>query len=84
MRFMPVDTLPKKDRQRCRKPNEDFLNEFLNMKVKYARMDISDLDYAHPFAAYTSIVGSIKRHELPIEVRFINGSVYLVNLELEE
>ena len=84
MQFIPVNTLPKKVRQRCRKPNEDFLNEFLNMKVKYARMDISDLDYAHPFAAYTSIVNSIKRHCLPIEARFISGEVYLVNLELED
>ena len=84
MKFIPVDTLPKKSPRRCGKPSEDYLGDFLNMEVKYARMDISELDYAHPFAAYTSIVNSIKRHALPIEARFISGEVYLVNLELED
>lgn len=84
MTFIPVDELPVQRKKSYDKRNGDFLREFLKMNVKYARMDITEFDYAHAFSAYSSIKRVISFHGLPVNVKLINHDIYLINLELED
>lgn len=83
MRFTPVDEIPQQGPKRFKKNNGDHLYEFMNMNVKRAKMEINDLDYAHPYSAYASTRTSIKYYGLPIDVHFINGETYLVRTDME-
>ena len=83
MNFIPVKELPKQHKRTFSKRNGDHLREFLNLGIKYAKMDITDMDYVNTYSAYTSTKTLIKHHCLPIEARFINQELYLVNTELE-
>ena len=84
MIFTPVKELPKpRKRTRCNRSAER-LHEFLSMNVKYARMDVGKLEYSHSYSAYTSMRNMVKFYSLPIDVKMLNGEVYLINLLLEE
>lgn len=84
MKLIPVNELPERNHRTGKKSNLDCLQEFLKMNVRYAKLDVPELDYVHPFSAYTSTLNSVKRFKLPVAVYFINGDVYLANLEMEE
>jgi hypothetical protein len=84
MRFTPVEDIPEQA-QKCSNQNiGDKLREFVNMNVKKAKMNIDDMAYSHPYSAYTAIRSSISYFGLPINVRFINGDIYLVRTDMEE
>jgi hypothetical protein len=84
MNFIPVDELPVQRKKRCRKNNGDHLREFLNMKVNYAKMDITDMDYMNVDTAYAATHTMIKFYGFPIKCKMINHELYLINLELED
>lgn len=83
MRFTPVSKIPEQVPKCFKKNNGDDLYEFMNMNVKRAKMDFSNTDYAHSYSAYAAIRTSIKYHNLPITVHFINGEIYLVRTDME-
>ena len=82
MKFIPVDELPEQNRKTFKKRGGGHLVEFLNLKIKYAKMDISDMDYITPYSAYCSTLSIVKYHNLPIRARLINGELYLENLDI--
>ena len=84
MILVPVAGLPEqRKRVRCM-PNAEWLNQFLDMNIKYVWVDVEQFEYSHIYSAYTSMRSIAKFYELPVDVKIINGEVYLVNLLLEE
>lgn len=83
MRFTPVEKFPEQVPKCCKKNKSEHLYEFMNMNVKRAKMEINDMDYAHPYSAYASTRTSVDYYDLPIDVHFINGEIYLVRTDME-
>lgn len=83
MKFIPVDELPVSEKKSYKKRNGDYLREFLNMKVKYAKLDFTDMDYKCIGTAYPAVKTTIRYYGFPVKVKMINGELYLINLELE-
>lgn len=83
MRFIPVDELPVQKKKRYKKNNGDHLREFLNMNVRYAKMEITDMDYMNIDVAYAAAHTMIRFYGFPIKAKLINHELYLINLELE-
>ena len=83
-RFTPVESIPEQAPKGFRKNNGEHLYEFMSMNVKKAKMDIAGMDYAHAYSAYAATRTSANYYGLPINVRFINGEIYLVRTDMEE
>lgn len=84
MIIVPVGGLPEpRKKVRCTR-NGEYLNNFLDMKVKYAWVDVEQFEYAHVYSAYTSLRRIAKFYSLPVDVKIINGEVYFVNLLMED
>lgn len=84
MTFVPVDKLPESNPPLPYKRRADILNEFLEMSIKYARMDFNTLEYSCATQARSAMAQTVKRYSMPIKVKLINNELYLINLELEE
>lgn len=88
MKFVPVDNIPKRRTREgaaCAewKPLRDYLNEFLNMNVKYARISDVSSEYSSIESAVCSIRESIANAALPITLALRNGEVYLIRTDWE-
>ena len=87
MKLVPVDALPRTARgQRCtyaaQKDLLKFLTKFIDMNVKYARVDYDKNDYV----SKTSVIGSLgkacSRYELPVKSVMRDHNIYLVRTDM--
>ena len=63
-------------------PVRDYIEEFMTMNVKAVRVDYEECEYAYPTSCASSFRGSIINNRLPIDVRIINGGVYLIRKDI--
>lgn len=89
MTFVPVEKLPAKGRRnvngQCEwKPLKSYLDEFMKMNVKYAKVEFENGEYSNWRAAYESLRHSIERAVLPIDVKMRVYGVYLIRRDLED
>ena len=83
MTFTPVDKLPEKRKSPYKKLT-DHLDEFMNMDVKYARVNYTTTEYVSYNGAHNAISVAIRNGGYPIELKGINGELYLIRKDLEE
>lgn len=88
MKIVPIKELPRRVRVHREtrvedKPLKEYLNAFLKVGVKYARVDIAFDEYADEWSAYGSFRQAVKQQKLPIDVRFRDRVIYLINRDLE-
>lgn len=90
MKFIEVKELPKRifckpkyPYERMGKKNlKDYLKEFINMDVKYAKVEFNENDYKTHISAHAALFNAALRHCLPVEVRIINKEVYLIRKDI--
>ena len=58
-----------------------LFEEFLNMGVEIAHVDIREDDYKYTKSAYVSLRARVKRWKAPIKVVQIKGEIYLIRKE---
>ena len=73
------DGLPSK---REYNPLGKYLEEFMRMNVKVARVDLSEREYASPRGCQTTLHTAIKRRAMPIKAVMRNKEVYLVRTDM--
>lgn len=88
MNFIPVDYIPmrasvKPNIKSEYKPLRSYLNEFMNMRVKRARVVMTSNEYTDLNSAKASIYVAIKRHALPIKIHIRGEYLYFVRTDLE-
>ncbi len=67
----------------CQKKNlQNYLEEFMNMNIKVARVEFDELDYKNIDAAAAAFNNSAKRGGFPITVTRRNGELYLINRDI--
>lgn len=80
--LIPVDKLPEKttqlEKKRGRHSLVSILDEFLQMDIPYAKIQMHELEYKSYRSAYNSIYNAIKNHRYNITVHSINRELYLV------
>ena len=54
-----------------------FLDGFMRMGVKSAKVEFNDQDYVNSKSAYTSLYKAIKRGGYPIDIHMIDYEVWL-------
>lgn len=63
---------------------EALFEEFMKMNVKIAEASFDEKDeYKSANSAYTTLHRATKRWSKPIEVRRVNGKVYLVRTDMD-
>lgn len=65
-----------------RTPVKKYLQEFMDMNVKTVRLDFSEDEYLSPTSCHNSFRSSAHYNKFPIDVKMINGEVYLVRWDL--
>lgn len=89
MTITPVKEIPRRGRPRWDtrvedKPIKKYLTEFMEMGVKYARLDIEFYEYSDWSSALSSIRQAINFHRFPIDIRSRDHVIYLVNRNVKE
>lgn len=86
MTFVKVDALPESyargSRRASRKPLIKYLEAFMKMNIKIARVKLAPGEYACPEYARVPIQNAVTRSALPINVYFRQGDVYLVRRDI--
>lgn len=59
-----------------------YIDEFINMGVKVARVDIDEHDYKNVKVAYRVLYNHIKRFGHPINVVMRKGEIYFVRKDI--
>lgn len=80
MKFVEVERLPETRRQY--KSLKNMFDEFLNMNVKMAKVDLTEHDYKNISIGYRVLYNSVKRWDVPIKVCMRNGEVYFVRRDI--
>lgn len=80
MRFTEMkDGLPKRSYNKLDK----YLEEFVRMNVKVARVDLEEREYANPSVARSVIGVACKRWAVPVKAVLRDEKVYLVRTDME-
>lgn len=79
MKFTVMEELPRK---REYNPLGKYLEEFMRMNVKVARVDFDAHEYASAKVCQTTLYTSIKRRALPIKTSVRNNEVYLIRTDM--
>lgn len=87
MRLVEVDVLPAKNRKgrdRIGKNHKlyDFLDEFIDMGVKVAKVELEESDYHSVDHAINSLTDSIRHHRYPIKVVRRGDDIYFVRKDI--
>ena len=81
MNFTPVDYLPER-RYTTYKKVGAYLQEFMKMNVKTARVDYTPEEYTSAQCVSTPFRYAINADGYPIKVQIINGDVYLTRTDM--
>lgn len=65
-----------------KQPVSDYIDKFMTMNVKTVRVDYEEGEYLNPNSCAASFRGVVSNNYLPIEVKTINGEVYLVRTDI--
>jgi hypothetical protein len=88
MTFEQVDGIPKSEKHAivsCEKKKlSAYLDGFMKMGVKYARVKINEYDYSNINTAYLCIKNGVKRQQYPIKVCRRNNQLYLERTDIFE
>ena len=87
MTFEKVDGIPKGGSHvaKCEKKSLiHYLDIFMKMEVKYARIRFGYDEYSNIRSAFESIRASIKRHNYPIKIYRRNGQIYLERTDISD
>lgn len=86
MKFVPVEKLPDIQTGKCTRTKSHvhkvYLQEFMNMNVKIARVEFGRNDFSDIRSAYRSLLQTITRSGDPIKVCFRDNSIYLVRRDI--
>ena len=84
MNFITVDELPESTKPlRTDKHNyEKEFESFMNMNVKFVRVDWAKEDYVSYNSACAAIRTAIRKFDIPAELKLINSTIYLVRTDL--
>ena len=83
MYFVEVEELPKKATRTGKKGElKTRLDQFMDMRVKIAKLILDDCDYICPVSAYASYADACEYWAFPIDVKMRNGEVYLVRTDM--
>ena len=82
MNFVPVESLPDNVEYADHKPIKKYLDEFMAMNVKYARVDFATDEYSDTRSGNTVIRRAAKYHAFPITVKMIGGDTYLIRNDI--
>lgn len=81
MTFVEVKELPKRKRNEYHNLHHT-LDSFMKMNFKMAEVLFSSADWVTSNGAYSAFRQGIKIHGLPIDVRSINGRLFLIRRDL--
>lgn len=82
MKLTPVRKLPRKE-FRDHKDNSSFCQTFLQMNVKYAKVDFTPEEYKSVHSAYGSLRNFAAQQGYPFYVTTINGEIYFIRTDME-
>lgn len=80
MNFVEVERLPEK--RRPKKSLKNLFNEFMNMNIKLAKVDLNERDYKSVAVAYSVLRNAAKKHDYPIKVYLRDGNVYFMRRDI--
>ena len=83
MKFVAVNELPTHDDKPAEYHNytKEF-ERFMKKNCKFAKVEFEDGEYKNLLSSYPSIKYAIQRRALPIDIRCINGDIYLVRRDI--
>jgi hypothetical protein len=76
MKFVKVEGLPEKPERARYKNNKRLLDEFMDLNVKFAKLEFDKSEYMSARCAYNNMHRSIKVYGYPISIHERNGEVY--------
>ena len=79
MKFVKVDKVPKPTRK---KRLQLFLDEFMDANIKTAEVVWDKGDYKHVMSARSNIGRAAKLSGHPIDIKQINGRIYLIRRDM--
>ena len=83
MTIVPVEYIPDRSSNE-RKSLDEFFKMFMKMNIKYGQVHFTDFEYATGESCRGSLHSYIYRNpDLPVDVRLISGSVYVVRTDME-
>ena len=74
MNFVVVERMP--ERRRPKKSLKNRFDEFMNMNVKLAKVDLTENDYKSVKVGYGVLHTAAKHYGYPIEVHLRDGKLY--------
>ena len=87
MKFVEVEQDPRLMsrsyyRHKNRHDIQEFLEEFVNANIKFAKIEYSSEEYGDLSRAYTSVYKAVSISDYPIECLVRNSVVYLVRTDM--
>lgn len=84
MDLIPIDILPSR-KANCEYKNiRSYLMEFMQMNVKYARVEYTQKEFLNIPSARSSISGMIRQFNFPVRTRVLNDTLYLERTDMED
>lgn len=77
MFYTKVDNLPERAYVTNANPKQ-FFEEFMESNVEMAKVHFNKDEYSSTNGALASLRDYIKRHNLPVDAKMVNGEVYLI------
>lgn len=85
MKLVPVDHVPN-DSRSTHKPKQNniyaILDAFMQMNVKYARVEYNPIEYNYPTSCNSALHWSIKHGGYPVKVVMRDMTNYLVRTDI--
>lgn len=87
MTFVPVESVPERWKHEsgdlvAYKPVRNYLEEFIRMGIKHARVDLKPYEYKNIESAYAAIRKAARHHAYPIDVCLRNYEIYLIRRDI--
>ena len=79
MRFVEVEEVP---RRNAKKHLQGYLQEFMNMNIKVAKLDFNEREYKSPSIARSVIAIAIKKSGLPSTITKRGDEIYLIRNDM--
>ena len=76
MKFVEVERLPENSGRAEYKNNKRMLNEFMDMNVKFAKLEFDSSEYISARCAYDNLHRSIRNYGFPILIHERKGEIY--------
>lgn len=84
MKLVSVEKLPEEGKRNAYKKPIEWLDEFMKMNTRYAKLEYRKDEYTGAFAAQSALSRTAYRCGYPIKVRQINGELYLIRTDMKE